>query len=90
LRVLRQRQTFDLDQSIHTTAAHASHAHSCASSYPVGIGFCFPVSCVQSAFMPTGLPEVSYRELFKIGLLGLLISTVSTAALSAIVWWLMK
>ena len=49
-----------------------------------------PRNTAQAATVPTGLLEVSYWEWFKIGLLALLISTVSTAALGSILWWFMK
>jgi hypothetical protein len=37
-----------------------------------------------------GLPEVSYWEWFKVGLLGLLISAVSTAVIGGTFWWIIK
>jgi hypothetical protein len=49
-----------------------------------------PRNTARAAAGPTGLPEVSYWEWFKIGSLALLISTISTAALASILWWLMK
>jgi hypothetical protein len=74
---------------LQTRKITVSHCDICRAGTPDVLSV-DPRNTAKAATGPTGLSEVSYWEWFKIGLLGLLISTVSTVAIGSVLWWVMK